>query len=59
MQSTLPLLDELVNVSLKLESELEVVSQVFGCFLESVQSLRDAAVNTQSNGKKCFLQVFS
>ena len=51
LQTTLPLLDDLVTVSRKLESEMIVVSDLFGSFLETVQSLRDSAVNTQSTGE--------
>ena len=50
LQTTLPLLDDLLSVTVKLESELESVCGVFTTFLECVQKLRDSAVNTQSNG---------
>jgi len=47
-KTTLPLLDDLLSVTVKLESELESVCSVFTSFLDCVQKLRDSAVNTQS-----------
>ena len=51
LQTTLPLLDDLLSVTVKLESELVSVCSVFTAFLDCVQKLRDSAVNTQSTGR--------
>ena len=51
-QSSLPVFDEVLCASAKLESDLVSFTAVFGTFLDTVQRLRDNAVNTQSNGEE-------
>ena len=50
-QSSLPVFEELLSKSAKLETDLLSFTAVFTSFLDSVQKVRDTAVNTQSNGE--------
>ena len=50
-QSSLPVFEELLGKSAKLETDLLSFTAVFTSFLDTVQKVRDNAVNTQSNGE--------
>ena len=43
--------EELLSKSAKLETDLLSFTAVFTSFLDTVQKVRDTAVNTQSNGE--------
>ena len=60
-QGELPLFDEFISKSLKLQSQLVSTVAVFGSFLDTVQKITDAAGNTKGKTEGCpniFKHVF-